>query len=116
MPTFMISFPKNAMPTDDVAAASIDFHAVVADAKASGVWLCGGALSHDTPPILVEADGAITRGNYPETEHIEGGFALLSLPSFDEAVSWAARFAAACRCAQEVRVFAEDPHASTGAG
>jgi hypothetical protein len=34
---------------------------------------------------------------------------VLELPSRKEAVAWAARFAKACRCAQELRVFGFDP-------
>ncbi|CAH0327735.1 hypothetical protein SRABI128_06410 [Microbacterium sp. Bi128] len=34
---------------------------------------------------------------------------MLELPSYDEALEWAAKIAAACRCAQEVRAFQYDP-------
>ncbi|WNM26814.1 hypothetical protein RN607_11490 [Demequina capsici] len=39
----------------------------------------------------------------------EGGYCILDVTTRDEALSWAARFAAACRCAQEVRAFGDDP-------
>ena len=32
-----------------------------------------------------------------------GGFVIIDVPSREEALDWAGRFAAACRCAQEVR-------------
>ena len=48
-------------------------------------------------------------GTYPQTAQIEGGYAVLELPTYDAALQWAAKMAAACRCAQEVRAFAYDP-------
>ena len=38
-----------------------------------------------------------------------GGFTLIEVPSRQEALQWAARVAAACRCAQEVWEFGADP-------
>ena len=40
---------------------------------------------------------------------LDGGFAVLDCPSREAAEEWAARIAAACRCAQEVREFMPDP-------
>jgi hypothetical protein len=40
---------------------------------------------------------------------LNGGFAVLDLPSRDTAIDWAARIAEACRCDQELRVFGFDP-------
>ena len=48
-------------------------------------------------------------GTYPQTKQIEGGYAILELPSRKAAFEWAAKIAAACRCAQEVRAFMYDP-------
>ncbi|HPZ35573.1 MAG TPA: transcription initiation protein, partial [Microbacteriaceae bacterium] len=39
----------------------------------------------------------------------EGGYTVLELPSYDDAVTWAAKIAAACRCEQELRAFQFDP-------
>jgi hypothetical protein len=36
---------------------------------------------------------------------------VIDLPARDEAFAWAAKLAAACRCAQEVRAFMFDPEA-----
>jgi len=38
-----------------------------------------------------------------------GGYAVLELPSREAAIEWAAKFAVACRCPQEVRQFGYDP-------
>ena len=37
-----------------------------------------------------------------------GGFCVLDVPSHDQALRWAARIAAGCRCAQEVRRIMDD--------
>jgi Cupin domain len=39
----------------------------------------------------------------------DGGFAVVDVPSREEALEWAAQIAVACRCAQEVREFVPDP-------
>ena len=38
-----------------------------------------------------------------------GGFSIVEVDTLDEALEWAGRFAAACRCAQEVRLVMDDP-------
>lgn len=111
MPKFLISFPSSAMnlTPEELEEAGRDSHAVVREAKNAGVWVFGGAINKDTAPIVVEADGAITRGTYPETASIDGGYAIFDLPSYEEAVEWAAKLAKACRCPQELRIFHDDP-------
>jgi hypothetical protein len=58
---------------------------------------------------MVEADGSVPPGTYPATKRLEGGYTVLELPTREAAVEWAARIAAACRCAQELREFMYDP-------
>ena len=53
-------------------------------------------------PVNTDADG------YPSAPPLNGGFTVLELPSREEAVTWAARIAKACRCKQELRVFQFD--------
>jgi hypothetical protein len=86
----------------DVARAA---HAVVQEAMDAGVWVFGGGLENRTASI-VATDGTITEGAYPEAV---GGLCVVDVPSYEEAVEWAGRIAAACRCAQEVREFMPDP-------
>ncbi len=50
-------------------------------------------------------DGTVTHGPYPE---VIGGITVVEVPSRQEALEWAAKIAAACRCAQEVREFMPD--------
>jgi hypothetical protein len=58
---------------------------------------------------IVATDGLVTDGPYPETKAVIGGFAIVDVDSRQEALAWAARFAAACRCPQEVREIMFDP-------
>ena len=98
-----MSFPEEELP--DVAEAA---HKVVYEAKDAGVWIFGGGLLSQRASI-VATDGTVTAGSYPETKAVIGGFSIIDVPSREEALEWAARIAAACRCAQEVREFMYDP-------
>jgi hypothetical protein len=111
MTKFLISFPSSAMVVaeEDLPAVADASHAVVDEARAAGVWVFGGGIDESVPPVMVEADGTVTEGTYPQTTQLEGGYAVLELPSREAALEWAAKLAAACRCAQEVRAFAYDP-------
>jgi hypothetical protein len=60
---------------------------------------------------VVATDGTVTDGPYPETKEVIGGLMVVEVPSREEALQWAAKIAAACRCAQEVRVFLPGPPA-----
>jgi hypothetical protein len=57
----------------------------------------------------VATDGIVTDGPYPETKEVVGGFTVIEAASREEALEWAAKIAAACRCAQEVRELMPDP-------
>jgi hypothetical protein len=59
----------------------------------------------------VATDGTVTDGPYPETKEVIGGFSVVDVSSHEEALEWAAKFASACRCAQEVRAIMPDPSA-----
>ncbi|MGX5680265.1 YciI family protein [Schumannella luteola] len=111
MTKYLISFPSEAMvlTQEQLVQAGIDAHAVLREAKAAGVWVFGGGINEDVPPVRVAADGTVTPGTYEPTQRIEGGYSILELPSRDAALEWAAKFAAACRCDQEVREFMDDP-------
>ena len=73
-------------------------HAVVQEAVDAGVWVFGGGLAEDVEPVMVAADGTVTAGTYPQTSELDGGFAVLDVPSRGAALEWAAKLAAACRC------------------
>lgn len=111
MTKYLISFPSSAMdvPADALPAVADAAHAVIAEAKAAGVYVFGGGIDERIAPVKVSAGGAVTAGTYPETRRIEGGYTILELPSRAEAERWAAKIAAACRCDQELRAFMFDP-------
>lgn len=111
MAKYLISFPSAAMVVTDgeLEAAGRDAHAVIEEAKAAGVYVFAGGVDEGVPPVLVSADGTVARGGYPWAPTLNGGFTVLELPSRDEAITWAARIAKACRCDQELRVFGLDP-------
>lgn len=111
MTKYLISFPSGAMvlPDGDLPAVTEASHSVVQEAKDAGVWVFGGGIDESIPPVLVDADGTVTEGTYPQTKQLEGGYTVLDLPSREAALEWATKVAAACRCAQEVRAFQDDP-------
>jgi hypothetical protein len=111
MAKYLISFPSAAMviPHGELDAVARDAHAVIDEAKVAGVYVFGGGIDEDVPPVLVAADGAVVPGGYPWAPQLNGGFTVLELPTRDEAIAWAARIAKACRCDQELRVFSFDP-------
>ena len=80
-------------------------HAVVQETKDAGVRVFGGGMDESIPPVRVDGDGLVSQDTYPQTAQIEGGYTVLELPTYDAALQWAAKIAAACRCAQEVRAF-----------
>lgn len=111
MAKYLISFPSGAMdfPDEDFQAVVDASHAVAQEAKDAGFWVFGGGIDESVPPVMVDADGTVTEGTYPQTKQIEGGYTVLELPSYEAALEWAAKIATACRCAQEVRAFQYDP-------
>lgn len=102
MTKYLISFPSGAMvlPDEDLQAVSDAAHAVVQEAKDAGVWVFGGGIDESVPPVMVDGDGTVTEGTYPQTKQLEGGYTVLELPSREAALEWAAKIAVACRCAR----------------
>lgn len=111
MTKYLISFPAPAMdiPDEDWVAVGDAARAVIREAKAAGVYVFGGGINEDVPPLMVAADGSVTPETYPQTREFNGGFCVLDLPTRDAAVEWAAKIATACRCSQELREFQFDP-------
>ena len=111
MARYLISFDDGAMnhiaeeDFPDMAKAALK---VVQEAEDAGVWVYGAGLESQRASI-VATDGTITDGPYPETKEVIGGFAVVDVPSREEALKWAAKIAVACRCAQEVREILPEP-------
>lgn len=111
MPRYLISFDDGSMdhiPEEDWPAVGEAAHAVVAEARAAGIWIFGGGVQRQQATV-VASDGTVTAGPVPETKAVIGGFSIIEVPSREEALVWAARIAKACRCAQEVREIMFDP-------
>ena len=108
MTRYLISFDAHAMdhiPGEDMPAVAKAAHAVVQEAINASVLVCTGGLE-DQRASIVTTEGTVTDGPYPEAI---GGLTVVEVPSPEEALEWAAKIAAACRCAQEVRAFGPDP-------
>jgi hypothetical protein len=105
MTRYLVSFDDGAMtfPEEDLPAVAEAAHAVVRQAEDAGVWVFGGGLHSRDEVSVVATDGTVTDG--PESKAYIGGFSVVDVPSREEALEWAAKFAVACRCAQEVREF-----------
>jgi hypothetical protein len=113
MTRYLISFPSAAMhvPDGELEEVGRAASAVIDAAKAAGVYVFAGGINAALRPVLVAADGTRAEGGYPWAPPLDGGFTVLDLPSYEDAVGWAARLAAACRCDQELRAFQFDPRA-----
>ncbi len=108
MTKYLITFPSDAMDhvpdreMPDVARAA---HACCQELIDAGVYVLAGGLE-DQPASLVSTDGTVTDGRNPD---VISGVTIVDVASREEALTWAARIAAACRCTQEVREVAADP-------
>jgi hypothetical protein len=112
MPRYLISFDDGAMdaiPDEDWPAVARAAHTVIQDAQEAGVWVfAGGVYPHDEVPVsVVTADG--TAMDSSQDKAYIAGITIIDVPSREDAVQWAARIAAACRCPQELREFGPDP-------
>ena len=111
MAEYLISFNDGAMdhiPAEEMPDVGKASHGVVEEAVNAGVWVYGGGLERQRASV-VATDGMVTDGPYPETKEVIGGFAVVDVASREEALTWAAKIATACRCAQEVRELMPDP-------
>jgi hypothetical protein len=110
MTRYLISFDDGTMtfPDEDLPSVDKAAHEVVQEAQDAGVWVFGGGVESQRASV-VSTDGTVADGPYPETKAVVGGFAIVDVTSREEALRWAAKFASACRCAQEVREIMPDP-------
>jgi hypothetical protein len=115
MTLYLISFEKGAMdhiPEEDLPEVGKAAHAVLREAKDAGVYVFAGGLSYDDGDVehaVVGTDGLVTDGPYPESKELIGGVTIVDVPTRQEALEWGAKVAVACRCAQDVRKFMDDP-------
>jgi hypothetical protein len=112
MARYLISFPSDAMdhiPDEDEPEVARAAHAVIQEAKDAGVYLFAGGLDEDVEPVMVAGDGTVTASTYPQTKDLWGGVTIADVRTREAALEWAAKIAAACRCAQEAGEFMFDP-------
>ena len=109
MTRYLISFDDGAMtfPEEDLPDVARAGLKVVREARDADVWVFGAGLESQRASV-VATDGTVTDGPYPETKEVIGGFAVIDVPSREEALEWAAKIAVACGCAQEVRELLPD--------
>jgi hypothetical protein len=108
MTQYLISFDAHAMdhiPHEEMSAVAHAAHAACHEAINAGVFVAAGGLKYQKGSV-VASDGTVTDGSYPQAI---GGFTIVDVSSHEEALEWAAKIAAACRCPQEVRAVAVDP-------
>jgi len=111
MTRYLISFNDGGMDhitDEDLPDVGKAAHAVAEEAVDAGVFVFGAGLERQRASV-VATDGLVTDGPYPETKEVIGGFVVVDVASREEAVTWAAKIAGACRCAQEVRELMADP-------
>ena len=111
MPRYLISFDDGAMdhiPQADLPEVGKAAHEVMQAAVDDGVFVFSGGLLRQRASV-VSPDGVVTDGPYPETKEVIGGLVIIDVATRQEAEAWAARIAAGCRCAQEVREVMPDP-------
>lgn len=110
MTRYLISFDDGAMkvPDEEFEAVGEAAHAVVKAAQDAGIWIFGGGVQRQRASI-VATDGTVSDGPFPEIKAVIGGVVIIDVPSRAAALEWAAKFALACRCAQEVREIMFDP-------
>lgn len=112
MKHYLISFPSSAMnhiSEEDFPSVGESAHAAIRAAKAAGVYVFSGGIDEAVQPVMVSEEGTVSPGTYPETSRFNGGFCVIKVKTREEAEHWAARIAAGCWCAQELRQFMYDP-------
>lgn len=109
MTRYLISFDDGAMtfPETELPGVSHAAHQVLSQAKDAGVYVTGGGVQ-DAISTVATPDGKVEQGH--AKPHI-AGFVVIDVPLKQEALEWAARWAKACRCPQEVWALMDDPEA-----
>jgi hypothetical protein len=101
-----------APPREVLDAVMRDVNALVAEAKAAGVWVFNGGLYPPAAATVVrykDGDMLITDGPYTEGKEHIGGFLIVNAPDLDAALEWARKTARAIpTLAIEVRPFHDD--------
>ncbi len=107
MARYLISFNYGTMNVtdEDLPAVGQAAQAVVHEARAAGVLVFAGGVGDPLQTSVVARDGTTTDAPNPGRAEFIGGMTVVEVASRAEALAWAAKIAAACRCPQEVREF-----------
>jgi hypothetical protein len=108
MTQYLITFPSDAMnhvPVEELPEVGRAAHAVCQELIDAGVLVLTGGMEIE-PATLVGTDGTVTDGPVPD---FIGAITVVDVPSREDALRWAGKIAAACRCTQEVRAVGYDP-------
>jgi len=81
----------------------------VREAMEAGVWVFCCGLMDQAHTSVVDPAGTITPGPPAGGGPFVSGLTIIDVPSREEALEWAAKIAAACRCPQSVREVLPDP-------
>src|ERR671931_1364728 len=87
MTRYLISFDDGAMtfPEEELPDVAEAAHAVVREAMDAGVWVFGGGLFPPEEVSVVDRDGTVADGPYPESKAYIGGFSVVDVRSRGEA-------------------------------
>lgn len=137
MAKYLISFEKGAMDhiaEEDFPEFGRASLAVISEAIAASVYVTGGGLSYDNADTdhavasnddvpapdtvggygvehaIVATNGTVTDRPSLAGRELIGGLTIIDVPTREEALTWAAKIAAACRCPQDVRKFMPTPN------
>ena len=95
--------PDRDPPVDDPAAVARALDALEAEARSKGVWLFAGGLGKGASVVR---KGLVTDGPYVEGKEHVGGFVVVEVANYDEAVAWAGRLGEAAKLPVELRPLA----------
>src|SRR4029450_1302463 len=98
-------------PPEALEKVMRDINALIAEARAKGVWVFTGGLHPPSPATVVRVergDVLITDGPFAEAKEHIGGFLIIKAPDLDSALEWARKTARAIPLAIEVRPFHGD--------
>lgn len=92
-----------------------DMGALIAEMMQKGVLITTDGLQHSKKGARVSINNGtftVTDGPFAETKEIVGGFAIIEVPSKDEAIAWTKRFLSVVgRGESEIRLMSEAPAA-----
>ncbi|HVR79652.1 MAG TPA: YciI family protein [Acidimicrobiia bacterium] len=103
---------ENTLTDDEIQQIYADVDAFNQEVRDADAWVFAGGLHPASTATVVNVDRGevlVTDGPFAESKEHIGGFWVIKAPDLDAALQWAAKGAAACRGAVEVRPFQDEP-------